>query len=164
MRSCAQSGMLAIGVVKPDRTMAGDRNRKTPRIACCWVLATDEITSPMPTADRTKATVMVKVKFNTLDGRILPEMSAKVAFLSREVTEGEKRPRTAVNRGAVVERDGRKYVFLVRQGRAVIAPVTTSDPFGDMVEIKSGAASGDKVVLDPPGRLKNGSRVKIREQ
>lgn len=118
----------------------------------------------VPTADRTKATVMVKVKFNELDGRILPEMSAKVAFLSREVGKDEKRPRTAVNRNSVVERDGKKYVFVVRQGRAVITAVTTSDTLGDMVEVKSGAASGDKVVLNPPGRLKNGSRVRIKEQ
>ncbi len=118
----------------------------------------------VPTADRTKATVMVKVKFNELDGRVLPEMSAKVAFLSREVGKDEKRPRTAVNRNAVMERNGKKYVFLVRQGRAVITAVTTSDTFGDMVEVKSGAVSGDKVVLNPSGRLKNGSRVRIKEQ
>ncbi|HBL23529.1 MAG TPA: efflux RND transporter periplasmic adaptor subunit [Deltaproteobacteria bacterium] len=118
----------------------------------------------VPTADRTKATVMVKVNFNHLDSRILPEMSAKVAFLSREVTGDEKRPRTAVNGRALVERNGKKFIFLVRQGRAVMTAVTTGAVFGDMVEITSGAASGDKAVLNPPGRLKNGSRVKINEQ
>ncbi|HOC46058.1 MAG: efflux RND transporter periplasmic adaptor subunit [Syntrophorhabdaceae bacterium] len=117
----------------------------------------------VPTADRTKATVMVKVSFTRLDPRILPEMSAKVAFLSREVSESEKISRLAVNRKAVVEKNGRKYIFVVRQGRAVLTEVTTRDTFGDMIEIKSGAASGDKVVLNPLSRLSNGSRVKINE-
>ena len=117
----------------------------------------------VPTADRTKATVMVKVNFNRLDSRILPEMSAKVAFLSREVSERERSPRLAVNRKAVIEKNGRRYVFVVRQGRAYLVEVTTQDTFGDMTEIKSGAASGEKVVLNPTKRLTNGSRVKINE-
>lgn len=117
----------------------------------------------VPTADRTKATVMVKVNFNHLDSRILPEMSAKVAFLSREVSERERNARLAVNRKAVIEKSGRRYVFVVRQGRAYQTEVTTQDTFGDMIEIKSGASSGDKVVLNPPSRLSNGARVKINE-
>jgi len=118
----------------------------------------------VPTADRTKATVMVKVNFSRLDNRILPEMSAKVAFLSREVGSDEKRPRTAVNGKAVVERKGGKYLFVVKDGRAVMTAVTTGEVFGDMVELKSGAASGDRAVLNPPERLKDGSRVKIAGQ
>lgn len=118
----------------------------------------------VPTADRTKATVMVKVKFNKLDSRVLPEMSAKVAFLSREVKEDEKRPRTAVNRGAIVERGGKRYIFLIRQGRAVVTPVVTGAQLGDMIELKSGAASGDKAILNPPKRLSGGMRVRINEQ
>jgi RND family efflux transporter MFP subunit len=118
----------------------------------------------VPTADRTKATVMVKVNFSRLDNRILPEMSAKVAFLSREVGSDEKRPRTAVNGKAVVGRKGGKYLFVVKDGRAVMTAVTTGEVFGDMVELKSGAASGDRAVLNPPERLKDGSRVKIAGQ
>ncbi len=117
----------------------------------------------VPTADRTKATVMVKVSFNRLDARILPEMSAKVAFLSRAVSESEKTPRLAVNRKAVIEKHGRRYVFVVRQGRVLLTEVTTQNTFGDMIEIKSGVVSGEKVVLNPPSRLSNGSRVKITE-
>ncbi len=118
----------------------------------------------VPTADRTKATVMVKVSFNHLDPRILPEMSAKVAFLSREVSAGEKTPRKAVNGKAIAERKGGKYLFIVKDGRAVMRQVTTGETFGEMVEIRSGAASGDRVVLDPPERLKDGSRVRITGQ
>jgi len=118
----------------------------------------------VPTADRTKATVMVKVNFSRLDPRILPEMSAKVAFLSREVTGDEKRSRTAVSGKAITERKGGKYLFIVKDGRAVMTSVTTGEVFGDMVEIRSGAASGDRVVLNPQDRLRNGSRVKITGQ
>jgi RND family efflux transporter MFP subunit len=118
----------------------------------------------VPTADRSKATVMVKVSFNRLDARILPEMSAKVAFLSRAVAESEQRPRTAVSGKAVIDRNGRKYLFVVKDGRAVMAEVATGDVFGDMVEVRSGAASGDRAVLNPPERLRNGSRIRIKEQ
>ena len=117
----------------------------------------------VPTADRTKATVMVKVSFNRLDPGILPEMSAKVAFLSREVSDREKAPRLAVHRKAVIEKNGKRFVFIVREGKAILTEITTQDTFGDMIEIKSGAASGEKVVLNPPPRLSNGSRVKINE-
>ena len=63
----------------------------------------------VPTADRSKATVMVKVRFNTIDSRILPEMSAKVAFLSREVKKEEEKSRTAVSPKAIID-DGRKEI------------------------------------------------------
>ncbi|MHB8108513.1 MAG: efflux RND transporter periplasmic adaptor subunit [Syntrophorhabdaceae bacterium] len=117
----------------------------------------------VPTADRSKATVMVKVNFNKLDNRILPEMSAKVAFLSRDVSETEKKPRTAVNSKAIVQKNGRKYVFIVRQGRAYLAEVTTGEVFGDMTELTSAISVGEKAVLNPPSRLKDGSRVKVNE-
>ena len=118
----------------------------------------------VPTADRTKATVMVKVKFNKLDGRILPEMSAKVAFLSREVGEDEKSPKTAINLSALSERDGKKFVFLIRDNRVAVVPVTTGVKLGDMIEVTSGVKSGDRVVVNPPKRLANGSRIRINEQ
>lgn len=118
----------------------------------------------VPTADRTKATVMVKVRFNDLDSRVLPEMSAKVAFLSREVKDNERKPRTAVSRNAVVERAGKSYVFVVRQDRAVATAVTAGAELGDMVETVSGVSPGDRVVLNPSHRLKNGSRVRINER
>jgi len=68
----------------------------------------------VPTADRTKATVMVKVKFLNMDSRILPEMSAKVAFLSREVSGDEQQPRLAVSQKALKTMNGATTVFLVK--------------------------------------------------
>ena len=73
-----------------------------------------EVHMIVPTADRTKASVMVKVKFLDKDKRVLPEMSAKVAFLERPLKPEELKPRIAVNASSVVTQDSRKYVFLVK--------------------------------------------------
>jgi RND family efflux transporter MFP subunit len=118
----------------------------------------------VPTADRSKATVMVKVRFNDKDSRILPEMSAKVAFLSRSVKAEEGKPRTALNRTALVNRKDRKVAFLVNGDRVVETPVSLGGPMGDMVEILEGVKLGDRVVLNPSDRLRNGSRIKIEEK
>src|SRR5512139_2001351 len=94
-----------------------------------------EIHMIVPTADRSKATVMVKVRFIDKDSRILPEMSAKVAFLSHPVTGDEKRPRIALNQSAVVNRKSSNEVFLVKGTTAVETPVNLGNPIGDMVEV-----------------------------
>ena len=118
----------------------------------------------VPTADRSKATVLVKVRFLRADSRILPEMSAKVAFLQREVREDEKKPRTAVNPAALLSRNGKKVVFLVKGDRVVETPVTAGSRIGDMVEILSGVSAGDKVALKPLEKLKDGARIKTGEK
>jgi RND family efflux transporter MFP subunit len=118
----------------------------------------------VPTADRTKATVMVKVVFVEKDDRILPEMSAKVAFLSREIKKGEEKPRTAVYSSALVSRSGKKAVFLIDGNRVVETPVTTGEVFGDMVEVLSGVKAGDRVAMKPLNKLRDGSRIKITEK
>jgi HlyD family secretion protein len=115
----------------------------------------------VPTVDRTKATVLVKVGFDQLDPRVLPDMSAKVAFLSRPLTAHEKQPRTVVNAAAVIERDGRPAAFAVRDGRAAQIALVTGERIGDLLEIKSGLKVGDSVVLKPGARLKNGARVTL---
>jgi len=117
----------------------------------------------MPTADRSKASVMVKVRFLGLDHRILPEMSAKVAFLSRPVEAGEQKARTAVHRLALVSRGEQKVLYLVQNDRAQETIVRTGESFGDMVEILSGAEAGDKAVLKP-NRLRDGGKIKIAEK
>ncbi|OPY77853.1 MAG: Macrolide export protein MacA [Syntrophorhabdus sp. PtaU1.Bin153] len=114
----------------------------------------------VPTADRTKATVMVKVRFLAIDSRILPEMSAKVAFLSREVRPDEQEPRLTVSRKALKTRNGKTFVFVVRGDKALEAPLSVGGQLGDMVEVKEGIRAGDKVVMNPPDSLRNGSKVK----
>src|SRR6185369_6464331 len=77
----------------------------------------------VPTADRTKASVLVKIRFIDRDARILPEMSAKVAFLGREATRDDERARTAVNPAAIVKSGAQEGVYLVKGERLVFTPV-----------------------------------------
>ena len=115
----------------------------------------------VPTVDRSKATVTVKVRFVDRDARVLPEMTAKVAFLSRELDPGLRAPRTALQAAAVVDRDGKPVVFVVRDGTARATPVTTGEKIGDLVEIVNGVQPGDKVVARPPAGLRDGARVSL---
>jgi len=123
-----------------------------------------EVHMIVPTADRSKATVMVKVRFLDKDLRILPEMSAKVAFLQRPVTADEQKPRTAINPTAVLSRNGKNIVFLIKDGRAVDTPVTLGPEIGDMVEVRGGVKAGEKVVLKPLNKVKAGDKVKLAEK
>jgi len=118
----------------------------------------------VPTADRTKATVMIKVRFINRDRRILPEMSAKVAFLSREVRSDELKPRTALNPDAIRDRNGKKTVFLIRENRVTEIPVTLGEKPGDMVEVLSGVKAGDRVVLKPLDKMKDWLKIKVAEK
>ncbi len=115
----------------------------------------------VPTADRTKATVLVKVRFIEKDPKILPEMSARVAFLERALTVAEHRPRTAVSRTAVVHRDGQQVVFQLAGEQVTATPVKTGDEIGDMLEILNGVQAGQKVVIRPLDKIKDGSRVRL---
>ena len=122
-----------------------------------------EVHMIVPTADRTKATVLTKVKFLEKDDRILPEMSAKVAFLSQPLDPGARQARLIIPKGALVTREGRSYSFLVTGNRVKLVPVTLGLTMNDLVEVDSGLKEGDRVVLNPPASLKDGSRVKVKE-
>lgn len=117
----------------------------------------------VPTADRAKATVLTKVKFLEMDDRILPEMSAKVAFLSRPVPVGENRPRLAVSQNALVTRQDQTVAFVVQDDEAKKVEVTVGPPLGDLVEIEAGLKEGDRVVLNPPASLKDGDLVTVKD-
>ena len=119
------------------------------------------ISRMVPTDDRAKATVMTKVRFDRIDPRILPEMSAKVAFLTQDVTADQQKPLTAIAADAVVQRDGRSVVFVVRDNVATAVPVTTGAKLGDLVAITGELKSGDKAVQRPAPDLASGTRVKV---
>ncbi len=84
-----------------------------------------EVATIVPTADRTKATVLVKVRFLEKDKRILPEMSAKVAFLEHDVQADQKNPRLAVNPAAIANIRGRQVAYVIKDGR--VAETTRED-------------------------------------
>jgi RND family efflux transporter MFP subunit len=118
----------------------------------------------VPTADRSKATVMVKVRFVDKDPRVLPEMSAKVAFLSREPGEDEMKSFTAVSKSAIIMTNNTARLFTVKGDIANAVTVKTGRQFGDMIEILDGVKAGDKVVLKPADNLHDGSRIKTDEK
>lgn len=113
----------------------------------------------VPTVDRAKATVLVKIRFVDVDARVLPEMSAKVAFLEKEMPEAERTARMVVQPAAVVERDGGSVVFVVKDGKAVRVAVKSGMKIGELVEVVGKVAVGDKVVVRPPEKLRDGSAV-----
>jgi RND family efflux transporter MFP subunit len=118
------------------------------------------ISRMVPTVDRAKATVMTKVRFEAIDPRILPEMSAKVAFLSREVTRDEQRPLVAVSPEAIVTHAGRSAIFIVRDDTAVRVPVTPGIAVGGLVAIEGGAKGGERAIVKPPVDLADGASVR----
>ena len=121
----------------------------------------------VPTADRAKATVQVKVAFRSYDARVLPEMSAKVHFLPRPARGAggagpDTQPVLVVPASAVAERNGRSVVYVVEGGRAVEVPVTVGRRVGTAVAIREGLAAGTQVIDSVGERVRRG--VKVKEQ
>jgi len=129
----------------------------------------------VPTVDRSKATLLVKVKFDDIDSRVLPDMSAKIAFLSRPLAENERKPVPALRTEAVVKADGKEAAFVVQSvagmpakgagekaaeagGRVSRIAITTGARIGDLVRV-DGLAPGTRVVVSPPGDLADGALV-----
>jgi RND family efflux transporter MFP subunit len=115
----------------------------------------------VPTADRAKATILTKIRFLKRDGRVLPEMSSKVSFFSEPPLGDPKPSKVGVQPGAIILRGEKKVAFLIRGDRVEEVPVETGDPVGSLVEVKRGLKPGDRVVINPPEGLKEGSRVEI---
>ena len=117
----------------------------------------------VPTADLSKAKVLTKVKFLEKDRRVLPEMSAKVSFLSRPVEQGEK-PKTAVPASALLERNGKFIIYRVEGNLVREVEVRKGSGLLDFMEVNQGLKVGERVVLKPNQNLRDGARIKIAEK
>lgn len=124
------------------------------------------VSNIVPTADRAKATVMVKIKFKEYDQRVLPEMGAKVTFLAPGTRADAMtvKPLLTVPAAAVAARDGRAVVFQVKENRAVEMPVTTGRRIGNAIEITGGLKEGDRVISKADDRIKNGTKVSLSQK
>jgi RND family efflux transporter MFP subunit len=117
----------------------------------------------VPTVDRSKATLLVKVAFAERDPRVLPDMSARIAFLSRALAPEERKPVPAVRPDALVQRDGRTVAFVVTRAEGATAervrlqPVSAGAKVGDLVRVD--LAPGTRVVAAPGERLADGAAV-----
>ena len=118
----------------------------------------------VPDVDRSKATLLVKVHFDEADPRVLPDMSAKVTFLSRRLESSERTAVPAVRPEAIVTRGGKSYVFVVSQaasdtvGRVAMTEVQIGAKIGDLVRVQ-GVPAGTRVVIGAPDNLADGARV-----
>ena len=117
----------------------------------------------VPTADRQKATVRVRIAFEKLDPRILPDMGVKVSFLrEEEPAAAATAARFSVPKTAVRTIDGKTIVFVVRDNQVERRAVTAGLEEGDQVEVLSGVRAGEQVVVEGPANLKDGDRIKVR--
>jgi len=117
----------------------------------------------IPTADRQKSTVKVRIGFDKLDPRILPEMSVKVAFHETGGGPAAATRAVLVPKSAVQNREGRDIVFVVQNGRVERRAVTVTDVQGDDSCLSAGVSAGENVVTDPPAGLADGVAVKEKK-
>jgi RND family efflux transporter MFP subunit len=112
----------------------------------------------IPTADRQKATVKVRVGFVRLDPRILPDMGVKVAFENAKPVSGNPRGLT-IPSSAVHHQDGRDVVLVVNSGRVERRAVTLGTVSHDQVSVVAGLSAGEKIIVEGPSTLADGDRV-----
>jgi RND family efflux transporter MFP subunit len=129
-----------------------------------WRIPAHVITT-VPSADRQKSTVRVRISFDKLDPRILPDMGVKTTFLAEQKAETSKepqRPRILVPKAAVRSSDGASVVFVIREDRAERRAVKVGPEDGGQIEIATGLSPGERVVVEGPATLADGARVKER--
>jgi hypothetical protein len=119
----------------------------------------------IPTADRQRATVEVRVGFDGLDPRILPDMGVKVAFQDVAATDdgSSGSAGVAVPRSALQQAGGRDYVFVVSDGAAERRAVAVAGERSGQVLLQSGLSPGERVIIDAPSGLADGVTVKESE-
>src|SRR5580692_1165500 len=125
----------------------------------------------VPTADRSKATVKVRIAIDQKDPRILPDMGVRVSFLEEAAKHGAEAGSQAaapprglmVPAGAIVERDGRSIVFTIESDHAHATPVTPGQTYGDLRQVE-GLTSGARLVRAPPADMQDGARIVVNKQ
>jgi len=118
----------------------------------------------VPTADRQKATVLVRLAFKQLDPRILPDMAIKVTFLREgdATATASAQPTALVPRPAIKSVGADNYAFVIRGDAVERRAVRLGGTDGDRVEVLAGLQSGDRVVVSPPPALADGSKVSVQ--
>jgi len=129
-----------------------------------WKIPAHVITT-IPSADRQKATVKVRIGFDQLDPRILPDMGVKVSFLREEEAPSAAAAaaaRMTVPKTAIRTIDGRSVVFVAKDDRVERRAISVGNENGGVVDVLSGVNAGERVVLDPPAGMKDGDRIKVQ--
>jgi RND family efflux transporter MFP subunit len=119
----------------------------------------------IPTADRQKATVQVRIGFDRLDPRILPDMGVKVAFQDTSNEESQHVARLAIPDGGLIFEGDNNYVWVVDRDKSVERrAVSVGDSSQGRVDVLSGLRAGEQIVLNPPNELSDGDQVRVKEQ
>lgn len=128
-----------------------------------WTIPSHVI-SIVPAADRQKATVKVRIGFDQLDPRILPDMGVKVRFLDNAQPATTAAPRSIIEApsSAIISADGKQYVWRVTANRVERVAVSTGSTRSDRVEVLSGIQADDTVVLQPSEQLKDGDKIRVK--
>jgi len=122
-----------------------------------------KVRTVIPTADRQKATVKVRVTFDRLDPRMLPDMGVKVTFLGEEPSvSAAEGGRVLVPRTALREDGGTAAVFVYREGRVERRAVRLGHARGNEHEVIAGVADGEQVVSTGVNELRDGQRARVR--
>ena len=120
----------------------------------------------IPTADRTKATVTVKVSIVDKDKYLKPEMSCNVTFLQPQKSAEKKNAAplriVTIPKEAVITRDGKSAVFAVEDRKVRLLPITTGADLLGQIIVKDGLAGSETLVNNPPQKLKDGDTVKVK--
>ncbi len=122
----------------------------------------------VPTADRQKATVLVRIGFKALDPRILPDMGVKVTFLKDEKNPNaaaavmNTQPTVLVPKAAIVTSAGQDVVFVVKNDHVERVAIKVGGNDADRMEVLAGLSAGDRVVVSPPPTMANGALVKVK--
>jgi len=117
----------------------------------------------VPTADRSRATVLTKVAFVEKDDRVLPEMSARINFFldDKPVPSETQKPVVAVANDAITNRNGQTIVFKVENEHVTAVEIKTGRKLGTVTEVIEGINAGERIVISPPGKLKSGDKISI---
>ena len=121
-----------------------------------------EVIAIVPTADRSKATVKVRIAFLERDPRIVPDMGVRVSFLADAppaVSASASPSAISVPAEAVVTREGKEVVFVIRDGRVALREISAEPGRDGQRRVSRGLAAGERVVLSPPPELKDGAKV-----
>jgi RND family efflux transporter MFP subunit len=125
-----------------------------------WKIAAHVITA-VPTADRQKATVKVRIAFNAKDPRVLPDMGVKTTFIDTE-QPAENASAVDIPKSAI-RRDGdRDVVFVVNGGRAERRAVRVASSDNERARVSAGLTAGESVIVEAPAELKDGDRIRVR--
>ncbi|MGQ4660385.1 efflux RND transporter periplasmic adaptor subunit [Lysobacter sp. F6437] len=157
-------GESYIGRVKPGMPIEATLNAYPD-----WQIP-GEVIAIIPTADRGKATVKVRIALNAKDERIVPEMGVRVSFMEKAAPADapKSKPGVLVPAAAIVDRDGKQVAFALTEPGAAESEVaqrvvTVGRSLGDDREVTAGLAGGDEVVLDPPEDLVDGASVRVAD-